>query len=186
MTSKTSNMCPPACPFSLFYYATILVFVFVSRGRQVMWPRAATVPGTGLGLHSSHMWMKTNSRALRHMHVRIFLVCLFFILINLRAFSTSISNTQTSLTCWTTMRRLLEYQRQSLRRSFRRTGSSLIQWWRQIWWRCSKTSREGETALSTKRRDTDPAQPLFTLLVKIRHASTFDIYSEMKNRQQTL
>lgn len=154
------------------------MFVFVSRERQVMWLRAVTMPKTWPGFHSSHMWMKTNSRALRHMHVRLFLLSLFFILMNQCIFLTRISDTQISLICWTTMRCLLECQRRSLRRSFRRTGSSLIQSWRQMWWRCSVTSREGEKALSTKRRHTDPAQPLFTLLVKIKHVDTFDIYTE--------
>lgn len=64
---------------------------------------------------------------------------LFFgLLIKPRAFLTSVSGPQTSLTCWTTMRCPLECQRRSHQRSFRRTGSSLIPSWRPMWWRCSK------------------------------------------------
>lgn len=100
-----------------------------------MWPRAATGPETGPGPRSSPMLMKTNSRALRHMHVSLFF---FGLLIKPRAFLTSISLPQTSLTCWTTMRCPLECQRRSLQRSFRRTGSSLIPSWRPMWWRCIK------------------------------------------------
>lgn len=158
------------------------MFVFVSRERQATWLRAATAPETGPDIRSTHMWTKTNSRALRRMHVRFFWLSLFFILTNQCTSLTSISNTQISLTCWTTMRCLLEYRRRWRRRSFRRTGSSLIQSWRQMWWRCSKTSREEEKALSTNRQPTDPAQPLFTLMVKIKHVDTCDIYTEMKNR----
>lgn len=68
--------------FLFFYYATILMFVFVSRERQVTWLRAATAPETGPEIHSSHMWTKTNSRALRRIHVGFFWLSLFFILTN--------------------------------------------------------------------------------------------------------
>lgn len=181
--SITSHFFPPACSFSILLLCNHPYVCFCIKGKA-----GYVAQGSNCARDRARnpLFTYVNEDKLKSIetYARTFLLIVFVFPFSRTnaSFLTSISNTQISLTCWTTMRCLLEYQRRWLRRSFRRTGSSLIQSWRQMWWRCSKTSREEEKALSTNRQPTDPAQPLFTLLVKIKHVDTCDIYTEMKNR----
>lgn len=59
---------PAFCSYDMLMSVCVFACV-VYRERQVMWLRAVTMPETGPGLRSSHTSTKTNSRALRHMHV---------------------------------------------------------------------------------------------------------------------
>lgn len=167
MIIRTSEMCPPARPFPFFCYPTSLLFVFCIKGKA-----GYVAQGSNFARDraSAPLFTYVNEDKLKSIETYARTLCLVlsaslsFTHVNPCAFLTSVSNPQVSLTCWTTMRCPLEYQRRSPRRSFRRTGSLLMLSWRPTWWRCSKTSGGGEKALSTNTRHTDPAQPLFTLL----------------------
>lgn len=134
-------MNPHICLFSFNMLLNVCVFIF--RGRRVMWLRAVTLPETRPKLHSSHMWMKTNWRVLRHMNVSMsqaykgFLYCVYLeqqrlnSLMRLRLFI------QISSACWTTMRCLQVCQRRSPQKSSKRTSSLSMPSWRQMSWRYS-------------------------------------------------